>query len=288
MRSGRPLHFAQLGLVLLALGALPACARPSSRASASALVLADKGRNAEAAQLLEDELRRHPEATRERRLLIRIYGALGDLGAAGRHAAVLGRQLGPHSPTPFLELGHAHELCHRYDVALDLYDQATRVAPSDPAGPRTGGLRAAAWGEVEEAEPRLAEAARREPADARTWHALGVVRIKLGDLPGAERAYREGAARDPRGLDNHIGLATLALLRDDPRAVLAQYDAVLALSPEFVDAKLGRAWALVRLGRFIDAEQAIDDAARLGASSRTVEKQRRWLESERAKSASTR
>jgi hypothetical protein len=44
----------------------------------------------------------------------------------------------------------------------------------------------------------------------------------------------------------------------------------------------------VRLGRFVDAERAIDDAARLGASSRTVEKQRRWLESERAKSMSTR
>jgi Flp pilus assembly protein TadD len=134
----------------------------------------------------------------------------------------------------------------------------------------------------------LSEALRRAPSDARTWHALGVVRLKLGDLPGAESAYREGATRDPRGLDNHIGLATLALVRDDPRAVLVEYEVVLTLSPDFADAKLGRAWALVRLGRFADAEQAIDDAARLGASSRTVEKQRRWLESERAKSASTR
>jgi tetratricopeptide (TPR) repeat protein len=288
MRLGRALQIGRFGLALLSFGVLAACAGPSSRASQSALVLADKGRNAEAAQVLEGELARHPDASRERRLLIRVYGALGDLGAASRHADLLGRQLGPTSPTPFLELGHAHELCHRYDVALDLYDQATRVAPTDPAGPRTGGLRAAAWGEVEEAEPRLAEALRRAPSDARTWHALGVVRLKLGDLSGAESAYREGAARDPRGLDNHIGLATLALVRDDPRAVLAEYDVILTLSPDFADAKLGRAWALVRLGRFLDAERAIDDAARLGASSRTVEKQRRWLESERAKSASTR
>jgi tetratricopeptide (TPR) repeat protein len=288
MRLGRALQIGRLGLCLLSFGVLAGCANPSSRASQSALVLVDKGRNAEAAKLLEGELARHPDATRERRLLIRVYGALGDLGAARRHADLLGRQLGPASPTPFLELGHAHELCHRYDVALDLYDQATRVAPTDPAGPRTGGLRAAAWGEAEAAEPRLSEALRRAPSDARTWHALGVVRLKLGDLPGAESAYREGATRDPRGLDNHIGLATLALVRDDPRAVLVEYEVVLTLSPDFADAKLGRAWALVRLGRFADAEQAIDDAARLGASSRTVEKQRRWLESERAKSASTR
>lgn len=287
MRLGRAQRFFGLGLALLALGAQVSCAKPSSHAAQSALVLADKGRNAETAKLLEDALARQPEATRERRLLIRVYGALGDLGAARRHAELLGRQLGPTSPTPFLELGHAHELCHRYDVALDLYDQAARVAPRDPAGPRTGGLRAANWGEVEEAEPRLTEALRRAPNDARTWHALGVVRLKLGDLSGAEGAYRRGAAQDPRGLDNHIGLATLALLRDDPRAVLAEYEVVLALSPDFADAKLGRAWALVRLGRFVEAERAIDEAARLGASSRTVEKQRRWLESERAKSASS-
>ncbi|HWA76645.1 MAG TPA: tetratricopeptide repeat protein [Polyangiaceae bacterium] len=288
MRPGRVRKGAGFGLVLLLLAASSSCARRVANPSESAIVLADKGRNAEAAQLLEAELQRHPEALRERRLLIRVYGALGNLGAAQRHSEQLGRQLGPASPIPFLELGHAHELCHRYDAALVLYDQAMRVAPNDPAGPRTGGLRAAEWGEVEEAEPRLSEAVRRAPRDARAWHALGVVRVKLGDLPGAEQAYRAGASADPRGLDNHIGLATLGLLRDDPRAVLAEYDAVVLLSPAFADAHLGRAWALVRLGRFDDATQAIDDAARLGASSRTVEKQRRWLASERTKSASTR
>lgn len=287
MQLGRSLPLGAFCLALLLPAALTSCAR-GSKPTQSALVLADKGRNAEAAQLLERELARRPEASRERRLLIRIYGALGDLGAASRHADSLGRQLGPSNPTAWLELGHAHELAHRYDVALELYDQASRAAPADPAGPRTGGLRAAAWGEVEEAEPRLREAARRDPKDARTWHALGVVRAKLGDLAGAESAYRSGTAVDPRGLDNHIGLATVGLLRDDPRAVLAEYDQVLVLAPQFGDAQLGRAWALVRLGRFDEAERAIADAARLGASSRTVEKQRRWLESERAKSASTR
>lgn len=287
MRFGRVLQIGRFGLVLLVLAASAGCARRALNPSKSAIVLADKGQNAEAAQLLEAELARHPNASRERQLLIRVYGALGNLGSAQRHAEVLGRQLGPTSPTPFLELGHAHELCHRYDIALSFYDQAMRVAPTDPAGPRTGGLRAAAWGELEEAEPRLAEAVRRGPKDARTWHALGVVRIKLGDLSGAELAYRAGATADPRGLDNHIGLATLGLLRDDPRAVLAEYDAVVLLSPDFADAQLGRAWALVRLGRFSDATHAIDAAARLGASSRTVETQRRWLESERVKFAST-
>jgi tetratricopeptide (TPR) repeat protein len=253
-----------------------------------ALMLSHGGNEAEAVAVLEAHLQRHPSDIRERRLLIRMYGVLGNLGAARAQAETLGRVLGPASPLPWLELGHAHELCHRYDAALELYDLAAGVAPNEGVGPRTGGLRAAAWGELEVAEPRLAEALRREPKDARTWHALGVVRAKLGDLTGAEQAYRSGALADRSGVDNHIGLATLGILRNDPLAALAEYDAVLLLDPRFGDAALGRSWALVRLGRFADAERALADAARIGASSRAVERQRRWLASERAKSASTR
>ncbi len=251
-------------------------------------MLSSQGQPTEAAQLLEAHLARHATDLRAQRLLIRVYGVLGNLGAARARAEILGRMLGPASPIPWLELGHAHELCHRYDAALELYDLAAEVAPSDPVGPRTGGLRAAAWGELELAEPRLTEAQRRSPADARTWHALGVVRAKLGDLTAAEQAYRSGVRVDRSGVDNHIGLATLGILRNDPLAALAEYDAVLLLDPRFGDAALGRSWALVRLGRFDEAARALADAERLGASSRAVEKQRRWLASERAKSAGTR
>jgi tetratricopeptide (TPR) repeat protein len=261
------------------------CARAPESPMQHALLLADKGQEREAIAELAGYLARYPNAVRERRLMIRLQGVIGDLGAARAHAEALSRSLGAGSPIPWLELGHAEELGHRYDVALELYDLAARVAPGDAAGPRTGGMRALQWGELEVAEPRLSEAVRRDPKDARTWHALGLVRTKLGDLAAAEQAYRAGVRQDPGGLDNHIGLATLGLVRDDPASVLEAYETVLRLDPRFADAALGRSWALVRLGRFAEAEQAIGDAARLGASSRSVEKQRRWLADERAKSA---
>lgn len=280
---------ASLLRVLFACGlGAAACAPPAPAAVQQAVMLSSQGREADAAKLLEGHLARQPKDVRARRLAIRVYGVLGNLGAAREHAETLGRMLGPASPIPWLELGHAHELCHRFDAALELYDLAAGIAPNDAVGPRTGGMRAAAWGELELAEPRLAEAQRRNPRDARTWHALGVVRAKLGDLAAAEQAYRSGVAADRSGVDNHIGLATLGILRNDPLAALAEYDAVLLIDPRFGDAALGRSWALVRLGRFTDAEQALADATRLGASSRAVEKQRRWLASERAKSAGTR
>jgi Flp pilus assembly protein TadD len=174
-------------------------------------------------------------------------------------------------------MGHAYELNHRYDEALSMYDRAAEVAPKEPAGPREGGLRAARWGEVELAEPRLTEAVRRAPKDAEAWHALGVVRLKLGDVPGAEKAYRAGLAADGSALENRVGLATVAVMRDDAPAALRHYDALIKARPRFGDAHLGRSWALLRLGRFDEAEESLGDAERLGASPRAVGAQRRLL-----------
>jgi tetratricopeptide (TPR) repeat protein len=211
--------------------------------------------------------------------------ASGQAGRAEAEVAVLFRNLGHKSPIPWIERGYALELAHRYDEALAQYDTATEVAPRDPLGPLTGGLRSAEWGEAELAEPRLVEALTRDPTNARAWHALGVVRLKLGDLSGAKKAYSSGLSADPGALENRIGLATVALAEDDPKEALKQYDAVLAARPKFGDAELGRAWALMRLGRLDDAEKALDDGYRLGANPRALAKQRALLASLRAQAA---
>jgi tetratricopeptide (TPR) repeat protein len=176
-----------------------------------------------------------------------------------------------------VELGHALELAHRYDEALDAYDRAAEVAPRDPLGPLTGGLRAARWGELGLAEPRLREAVRRDPKNPAAWHALGLVQLSQGDLTGAEQAYRAGLLADPAALENRIGLATLALRRGDLAGALVHYDAIVARRPNLADAQLGRSFALMGLGRFDDARRALDVAARLGASPRFIAAQRREL-----------
>lgn len=243
-----------------------------------AVMLVDRGDPEDAARELRRYIAQHPPAIAERRLLIRVDGVTGDLGAAERDAAALAERLGPRSPVPWIELGHAEELAHRYDRALALYDRAARVAPHNAAGPREGGLRAARWGEPQVAEPRLEEALRRDPRDAAVWHALGVVRIHLHDLAGAEKAYRSGLQADPRALENRVGLATVALLRRDPAGALAQYNAIIAARPRFADARLGRSLVLIELGRFDEAARALEAARRLGANPEAVARQRRLLE----------
>ncbi|HYP87189.1 MAG TPA: tetratricopeptide repeat protein, partial [Polyangiaceae bacterium] len=216
-------------------------------------------------------------AVPERRLLIRVEASRGQLGAAEVEAALLEKQLGQGSPIPLVELGHALEMAHRYDEALAAYDKASTVAPRDPLGPLTGGLRAARWGELALAAPRLQEAVHRDPKNATAWHALGLVLLSQGDRPAAEQAYRSGLLADPGALENRVGLATLALSRGDLSGALVQYDAIVARRPNLPDAQLGRSFALIGLGRFDEARRALDEAERLGASSRVIAAQRREL-----------
>lgn len=262
--------------VLLSFVFFAACAREPSPIG-RALLLSDKGNYAEARSLLEQRLAKVPGDAAARKLLIRIHGFTGDLGKAELEAERLSSQLGAGDPSPFVELGHAYELAHRYDEALALYDRAAELAPRVPLGPKTGGLRSARWGEHELARPRLEEALRRDPRDAEVWHALGLTCVALHDLDAAERAYRSGLRADPEALANYIGLATVALVRKDPAAALEAYDAVLARRPKFADAFLGRSFALISLGRLDEAEAALDEGARLGANRAVVARQRRVI-----------
>jgi Flp pilus assembly protein TadD len=254
------------------------CMAGAPRADQRAALLVDRGQTDEALRVLRERLAEQPRDVATRRMLVRVLGVAGNMGEALREAERLASLLGARSPIPWIELGHAYELSHQYEQALKFYDRAADVAPADPSGAREGGVRAARWGEAELARPRLEEALRRDPRDARLWHALGVVRLRLDDVDGARTAYRSGLMADPRALENRIGLATVALATDDPESALSEYDAIVAARPRFADAHLGRSWALLLLGRLGEARQALETGARLGANPRVVTRQRELVQ----------
>lgn len=233
-------------------------------------------RSDEAAAVLAAHLARSPDDVPARRLLVRIYAWGGDFGAARREVDVLAQRL-PNDPTPWIELGHAYELTHRFDEALAAYDRAADVAPRSAEGPREGGMRAARWGEIDAALARLEEAYRRGARDATLLHALGLVRLHAGDPDGAARAYEEGVAADPSRAENLLGLASVAVVKGDAEGALRAYDRLLARVPRYAPAELGRAWAFASLGRNAEASRALDRALALGASPAAVEKQRQRL-----------
>lgn len=254
--------------------ALAGCAHPGPVERAQQLVRLH--REGEARKGLEEHLAKHPEDLAARRMLVRVLAWSGDIDGAQRQVKELEARL-PGDPVPWIELGHAFELTHRFDEALAAYDTAASIAPASPAGPREGGMRTARWGEAEEAAPRLEEAVRRGARDAEIFHVLGLVRLNLRDYEGAERAYREGLAADPKSTENLLGLATVAVVREDAKAALAAYDGILARKPDYAPAELGRAWALAKLGRKDEARRALDHAEELGAPKANIEKQRARL-----------
>ena len=264
------------GLAGLAL-ALAACVSPGAVERAQSL--ARQHREDEAVTVLRSRVEGHPDDVAARKLLIRLLAFTGDLPAARLQAEELGRRLAEGDPAPYIELGHALELSHKYDEALEAYDEAAARAPTSPEGAREGGMRCARWGETEQAQPRLEEAIRRGARDAETWHTLGLVRLHRGDLDGAEEAYRAGAGADPRAAESWVGLATVAIVRGDPGKALDAYDQVLVRRPRFAPAELGRAWALAKLGRPAEAQEALDRAEAMGAPPANVARQRAALAS---------
>jgi tetratricopeptide (TPR) repeat protein len=230
-----------------------------------------------AKQLLEADLAEHPDDLAARKLLVRVEGFRGDLDAARAQVDQIAKRLPAGDPTPWIELGHAYELAHRFEEALAAYDEAAARAPTSPAGPREGGMRAARWGEADAARPRLEEAVRRGANDSETFHALGLVLVHLKDWDGAVAAYQNGIKANPDDDTNVLGLATVAVARGDGAAALAAYDRLVAKNPRWAAGELGRAWALGKLGRKKEALAALVRAEELGAPKSYVDKQRAEL-----------
>jgi Flp pilus assembly protein TadD len=221
----------------------------------------------------------HQQTPREHALL-RV--ARGDLAGGTAELETL-RDRSPNDPVAWIDLGHAYELAHQYDRALDAYDHAADVAPKQPIGPREGGLRATAWGEWAAAKPRLQAAILRGDDDPETYHALGLVLLHLGDKEGARAAYTKGLATPLGDKDATcvLGLATLAVVEEDATAALRWYDELARRRPQHAGAQFGRAWALAQLGRFDEANVAISEAAALGGKPESVVRLRAWVEERR-------
>ncbi len=85
-------------------------------------------------------------------------------------------------------------------------------------------------GRVEVAEP--------EEVELPPLHQKAFDAIEAGDLDGAQAAYREALATDPRDVDAEVGLAQVALLRRTSGADLVGARATAAADPSDIEAAL--------------------------------------------------
>ncbi|MDP9034163.1 MAG: tetratricopeptide repeat protein, partial [Myxococcota bacterium] len=137
--SCAPRHTTLLSALLVAVTMGGSACAPAT-ATERAQTLVRRHQDEEAVVLLRQRLRGYPDDRPARRLLIALLGLTGDVPAARAEALELARRSAPDDPAAALDLGHALELAHRYDEALDSYDEAARVAPASAEGPREGGM----------------------------------------------------------------------------------------------------------------------------------------------------
>ena len=95
----------------------------------------------------------------------------------------------------------------------------------------------------------------------------GHVASLRGRLDEALAAYAEAARIAPERSTPHTSAGTALMRRKRPADALRQYETALRIGPRDVAAMLGRAQALVALGRRADAADAFDALADLYASS---------------------
>jgi tetratricopeptide (TPR) repeat protein len=145
-----------------------------------------------------------------------------------------------------IDKAEAAEKQRQHLVARQHYEAAV-VAARDPASVgfahREFGETLATWGETAEARTHLEASVAAVPADPIAWQMLGIVRVKLGDVPGAFAALEKAKALAPRAWVPRRDLAVLHWSLGEGRsaapdpaiaarhrvAALAEYQAMLDL-----------------------------------------------------------
>ena len=101
-----------------------------------------------------------------------------------------------------------------------------------------------------DAEAALTRAVSSAPDDVSAWHDLGVVRARLGDAGGAERALARAIALDPAEPRPRVALAALMVNQRRWDDALVQYRALEKMElPARMRSAVSRAIALIEASR---------------------------------------
>ena len=194
VNAGQTRSLAGFGIVLACLFALvPGAASANKR-----------DRTSEAQGLVRDGVNRYSEGTLEQRRT-----ALRQLEQAAK--------LTPNDPAALLPLGHAYLDAGFAHSATETFERVTREHPMQPDGWEGLGL---AWkrdwlatlapSSLQQAVECFGNAARLDPARARTWAVLAVLRVEQGDLRGAVLSAERALAADSVTTEASLVAAYLA------------------------------------------------------------------------------
>ena len=231
-------------------------------------------------------LKRHPDACAcwsNLGVALRMLGRKDE----GLQALREGVRLCPRVVELNYNLGNALAEAGEHEEALKRYRTALTLDPAHRKAAYAGGTMLLALARHEEAADHYRVALERHPDDPRLYHGLGSALSKLRYLPAAVAAYRRAIALGPPPTGYrtslHHALAALGRYEEDERqlqaaspedrrspgllaalgqnltdqgrldAGLERCDAALAINPDHLDARLGRARGNFLAGRYAAA-----------------------------------
>jgi tetratricopeptide (TPR) repeat protein len=268
----------------------------SAPAIESGLAALRAGRTEAAEAIFRDVLRRtgdHPDALHLTGVIALRSGRPEEARVSIRNA-LLAR---PQWPEALVNLASVERLAGDHQTALRLYRQAIALRPNDPLAHSNLARLLNDLGQHAAALQSSETAVRLHPRFAAARVNQAIALTALGRRPDAVAAWRAALAMEPDSADSHFQLGMLLsqteqteaahacftqavrLQPDNPlfRAALggalsrladgegavAEFSAALATAPEMQHAWIGLAWAQRSLGRFDEAEAALEKLSQL-------------------------
>ncbi len=118
-------------------------------------------------------------------------------------------------------------------------------------------------GDLRAAQEAFEEVVRRSPEFAGGHYSLGVLLQATGQRDSAIAKFSSALAADPGYVEARVRLAESLRAAGRLRDAIAHYDRALAIDPRLREAALGRAMTLVRLERYVEARDRLEEAARV-------------------------
>ena len=156
-----------------------------------------------------------------------------DLRAKERIEAALSRLEGaPESGAAWSELGLVYAAERLRNQALECFAVAARLEPQQPKWPYRQAVTLAQMGSFAEAAQAMERSIALEAGYAPSHARLGDYRLSLGDLAGAETAFARASELDSSYPGGWVGLARVALQRDQSARAIEILARLAAEDPE--------------------------------------------------------
>jgi tetratricopeptide (TPR) repeat protein len=224
----------------------------------------------EAVALFEKVLELQPSANAVHYALGLAYRDVGDRAKAREHLALRGEiAVKTYDPLAdalaqrvrgaglYITRGSLALTAGNHQLAIQAYGKAVAAAPDNLVALQGLANAHARAGQTDRAISLYEQTVEASPGNSVILYNLGTLLSEVGREQEAEAAFRRALEIAPDLTDARFNLALMHERRDDWAAALAQYDAILELEPEDLEAAVRRAGALAHLGRGDEARSEL-------------------------------